>query len=259
MPIDESGYVQGHRGNAIPDTLLNISSNGLVYRTGANTYNAGNLSGDITTSALVSTLATVNVTPSTYAIATVTVNGKGLVTSATAASTTGSGSVVLATSPTLVTPVLGVATATSISFGETALSNYVEGTFNATLTPTTLGNWSVVYTSQSCNYTRLGNRIIVDGRISCTPTFTTASGSLAITGLPVTANSGRNSAGIITTHSSGIVYPAGTTWLSLFVDAGTTQADLQAMGSASNTASITTTNIASGAAITIYFHLEYMA
>ena len=57
------------------------------------------------------TLATVNASPGTYAIASVTVNAKGLVTAASAASTTGSGAVVLATSPTLVTPALGTPSA----------------------------------------------------------------------------------------------------------------------------------------------------
>lgn len=59
------------------------------------------------------TLATVNSNVGSFAIATVTVNGKGLVTAASAAATTGSGSVVLATSPTLTTASLGSSTATT--------------------------------------------------------------------------------------------------------------------------------------------------
>jgi len=66
------------------------------------------VSGDLTLSNTgVTTLATVNSDVGSYAIASVTVNAKGLVTAASAASTTGSGSVVLATSPTLETPALG--------------------------------------------------------------------------------------------------------------------------------------------------------
>jgi len=55
------------------------------------------------------------VTPNSYAIATITVDQQGRITAASAASTTGSGNVVLATSPSLTTPTLGVASATSIN------------------------------------------------------------------------------------------------------------------------------------------------
>lgn len=62
-------------------TLSNLTSNGIVYTTGGTgTLNTGNLSGDITTSALVSTLATVNSNVGTFQG--ITVNGKGLVTAA---------------------------------------------------------------------------------------------------------------------------------------------------------------------------------
>ena len=101
--------------------IANLTSNGFVKTSGSDgtlgidtsTYITGNqtitLSGDASGSGATSiavTLATVNASPGTFAIATVTVNGKGLVTSASAASTTGSGNVVLATSPTIVTPTI---------------------------------------------------------------------------------------------------------------------------------------------------------
>lgn len=76
------------------------------------------VTGDLTATgpgSVTGTLATVNASPGTTAISTVTTNGKGLVTANTAASTTGSGSVVLASGPTLVSPILGAATATSIN------------------------------------------------------------------------------------------------------------------------------------------------
>ncbi len=66
------------------------------------------LTGDVTTvaGALAATLATVNSNVGSFALATITANAKGLVTAASAASTTGSGNVVLATSPTIVTPTI---------------------------------------------------------------------------------------------------------------------------------------------------------
>lgn len=76
------------------------------------------LTGDVTAAgpgSAASTLATVNGNVGTFAIATVTVNAKGLITAASAAATTGSGSVVLATSPTLVTPALGTPTSATLT------------------------------------------------------------------------------------------------------------------------------------------------
>ena len=77
---------------------------------------------------------------------------------------TGSGAPVLATSPTLVTPSLGVASATSINFGGTALSQYQEG---VSWTPTiTLvggaGNTVPVYTTTTARATRIGNMMYCD-------------------------------------------------------------------------------------------------
>ena len=72
------------------------------------------LTGDVTASgpgSSAATLATVNANVGSFPLGTLTVNAKGLVTAASAASTTGSGSVVLATSPTLVTPALGTPSA----------------------------------------------------------------------------------------------------------------------------------------------------
>jgi len=99
----------------LPGTDAVVSVNGA---TGAVTVNAINqLTGDVTagpasgSQSQVATLATVNSNVGSFALADITVNAKGLVTAASAASTTGSGAVVLATSPTLVTPALGTPSA----------------------------------------------------------------------------------------------------------------------------------------------------
>lgn len=55
------------------------------------------------------------VSPASYTLASITVDAQGRLTAASSASTTGSGNVVLATSPTLTTPTLGVATVTSVN------------------------------------------------------------------------------------------------------------------------------------------------
>ena len=72
------------------------------------------LTGDVTATgpgSVSATLATVNTNVGSFNLANITVNAKGLVTAASAPSTTGSGNVVLATSPTLVTPALGTPSA----------------------------------------------------------------------------------------------------------------------------------------------------
>ena len=77
---------------------------------------------------------------------------------------TGSGALVFATSPSLTTPTLGVAAATSIAFGGgTALANYVEATFTPTVTLVGgAGNTVPVYSTNTGRYTRVGNRVFVD-------------------------------------------------------------------------------------------------
>ncbi len=103
------------QGVAVSGTNATAVSNLTGVNSGDQTIT---LTGDITgsgTGSFATTLATVNVTPGTYAIATVAVNGKGLVTSATAAATTGSGSVVLATGPTLSAPILGTPASGNLS------------------------------------------------------------------------------------------------------------------------------------------------
>jgi hypothetical protein len=111
----------GWRNNAnSANLLLAINGSDQLTFNGTAVYPAGitALTGDITATgpgSVAATLATVNANVGAFALATITVNGKGLITAASAASTTGSGSVVLATSPTLVTPLLGVPTSGTLT------------------------------------------------------------------------------------------------------------------------------------------------
>ena len=98
----------------------------------------------------------------------------------------GSGAISLTTSPTFVTPTLGVATATSINFGGSSLANYVSTTY---WTPTfdfvTAGNLSVNYSNQTAYYATIGSILFYTFVMQFTPTFSTASGQAQIVGLPV--------------------------------------------------------------------------
>ena len=92
---------------------------------------------------------------------------------------TGSGSVVLGTSPSLTTP--------SINFGGTALANYVEGTFTPVLASS--GGGTCTYSTQSATYTCIGNRLLFNISIVLASTSLSA-GDVRITGLPFSAAAG---------------------------------------------------------------------
>lgn len=160
------------------------------------------------------------------------------------AGTTGTGLSVAQTSPALVTPSLGVAGATSINFGGTALANYLQGTWTPTFTCATPGDLSVVYATQSGTYTRIGNIVYVAWALEVTPTFTTASGGIQVGGLPLVPAS-NNAGGIVRNMSSGFTWPAGITSVLFGVSSGNLA--LQGVGSATGLTGFQMTTIVSGA------------
>ncbi len=99
------------------------------------------------------------------------------------ASQTGTGTkFVVDTSPVLVTPTLGVAAATSINFGDTALANYKEGTW----TPADASGASLSLTVTSAKYTRVGN--VAHIQLHVTYPSTASGAAASISGLPFTVN-----------------------------------------------------------------------
>lgn len=63
-----------------------------------------------------------------------------------------------------------------------------DGTWTPAVTFATAGNLSVSYAVQAGRYSVVGDMVYVDVTLTFTPTFSTASGNLIITGLPVAAN-----------------------------------------------------------------------
>jgi hypothetical protein len=69
------------------------------------------------------------------------------------------------------------------------LDDYEEGTFTPAITFATPGDLSVAYSFQVGTYTKIGNRVIASVNIVTSSfSFTTASGTLSITGLPYTSD-----------------------------------------------------------------------
>lgn len=117
-------------------------------------------------------------------------NGAGALP--TWAAVTGTGAPVLANTPTLVTPVLGAATATSINFGQTSLNFYQEGSW----TPIDVSGAGLGFSGVSGFYTRIGNTVIANCQLAFPSTVNGANAQIG--GLPfaASASAGKTGGGI---------------------------------------------------------------
>ncbi len=265
-------------GTPTSGVLTNCTGTASGLTAGTVTTNA-NLTGDVTSSGNATTLST----PGSITVATddkvlvkdtsasdvykyVTVQsirdiapGSATITSAQLATAltdeTGSGTAVFNTSPSLVTPTLGVASATSVNFGQQALGYYGEAqSWTPAFSFTTPGDISVSYATQTGAYYRIGTGLVfATWVLICTPTFSTASGALRITGLPFAAKSALpfSMAGIISNQSAGITYPAGTTSAVPTATTNATTLGVTCIGSATAAAVLSITSFVSGVAITL--------
>jgi hypothetical protein len=156
----------------------------------------------------------------------------------------GSGNFVGSTSSSLVTPILGAATATSLNLG-TALSKYIQATWTPSFTFSTPGNISVVYTTQNGSYTRFGNIVFVEFTLVCTPTFTTSAGNLLIGGFVINSAIS-NASGEIGVQGTNIFYSAGFTGINITTTTGTSVFTLKQFGSSKLSTLVGTGSITSG-------------
>lgn len=111
----------------------------------------------------------------------------------------------------------------------------------------TPGDLSVEYGNErSIKYVRRGSILVLHGRIQFTPTFTTASGNVAILGLPaLTYISEASSAGGTLIHQDGLIYPSGRT-SAFWTVAPNGDILLRAVGDGAAVTSLTASQIASG-------------
>ena len=164
-----------------------------------------------------------------------------------------------ATNMNLTTPTLGVAAATSINFGGSALNNYAElQSFTPTLTFATPGDVSVVYTVRVGTYSRIGNIVVAVFAVTCTPTYATSAGNVLIDGLPFAVNA---SSPALTFGPADVssAWPAGGTSMRCAGINNTTTMQFNSSGSASTGGAFTVTQITSGAAVTLRGTLIYLA
>lgn len=179
--------------------VADASHNGYLSSADWSTFNGKQASGNYITAltgdgsasgpgSVALTLATVNSNVGSFILSSLTVNAKGLVTAASSALTTGSGDVVLATSPTLVTPALGTPSALVGTNITGTASGLTAGnvTTNANLTgPITSSGNATAIASQ----TGTGTKFVVDTAPTLvTPNIGTPSAGVltSCTGLPLT-------------------------------------------------------------------------
>lgn len=166
---------------------------------------------------------------------------------------------IAATNMNLTTPTLGVASATSINFGGSALGNYNATTAQTapTITFVTPGDLSVAYTTQKLYYSRIGSIVTVSFTLQFTPTFTTASGALIISNIPVNANANTDFFGSCN-HYSNITYSAGYTTLLTLIPAGANTINFIQNGSGKNSLTLQASNMPSGGVVVLQGTITYM-
>ena len=149
--------------------------------------------------------------------------------------------------------------ATSINFGGSSLGNYVTaGTFTPALTFTTPGDIIVSYSVQAGNYTRIGNVVTVQIQLVGTPTYTTASGEVSITGLPVATTSAAGYELIVPFLPQGFAFPASATMLFLYGGTSATTMSMYGVTPAGGNPQVGVTQVISGQGFQIHANFSYL-
>jgi hypothetical protein len=135
-----------------------------------------------------------------------------------------------------------IATTGVILNGGTTLANYAEGTWTPTFDFATTGDLSMAYATQNGTYTRTGRTVYITCDFIGTPTYTTASGTASILGVPFTV--GERTVGSPISHGAGLTYATGTTSAASFLTTTFIQCIMN--GSTKTGALASTTEIPSG-------------
>ena len=154
--------------------------------------------------------------------------------------------------------------AASTEFVTGAISTAVgfsQGTWTPTLTFSTPGDINVVYSTRNGQYLRLGSLVIVNWSIlTSTFTFSTASGNVAVSGLPFTtdANFTPITRGPVA-HGVGFFFTAGYTGLLVTPDASAITMTFRLFGNSTTIINAGTSNFTSGTNVDLRATVPYVA
>lgn len=137
---------------------------------------------------------------------------------------------------------------------QNALRIGVLDTWTPTLTFATAGDLSVSYSTQVGQMISIGKLRFVNIALVATPTFSSASGNMQVTGLPVTCNA-------VTGHGvignfSGIT-KAGFTQFTSQLAASSSAVTFLGNASATSASAITAANVSSGVALTLHTQIIF--
>lgn len=130
------------------------------------------------------------------------------------------------------------------------------GSFTPTLTCSTPGDLSVVYGTRTFKWVRTGNVVTINGVFVATPTYTTASGDMRISGFPFTF--AEDCAGSIDYINAAVTWPVGSTTLNIYGNGGTTYITLGGIGSATGSGNVQITGVTSTTLFTFQFTMTFL-
>jgi len=116
---------------------------------------------------------------------------------------------------------------TGISFdsGSNTLSSYTQGTFSPTITNTGTGP-TVTYNFQLGRYTRIGNKVLANVRISLA-SYTAGTGNTQISGMPITSNNTTNNNNIAALTLQTVTYGVAVSWYCVNLAPNATVLDIE--------------------------------
>lgn len=131
------------------------------------------------------------------------------------------------------------------------------GTWTPTLSFATPGDVALSYTNQVGYYHRIGDWVFLGCRLTVTPTYTTASGAVEISGVPFNSHGTLTiQGGALSGHTAALTYPASRVF-PVVRFSSTTKLGLVGFASGQASASIGTSQMASASQQDLFFSLHY--